>query len=122
MPKERPETPGQSHANPVYVKAILQAGRPLTIACHIKNYFFLVVSAAILLESAAILLESADILEESALTAEESVLTAEESAALASALELLQAAKAAIAATNKNFFICDCFLRLLNGSVVNTTA
>jgi hypothetical protein len=102
MPKERPETPGQSHANPVYVKAILQAGWPLTIACHIKNYFFLVVSAAILLESADILEESADILEES-------VLTAEESAVLASALELLQAAKAAIAATNKNFFICDCF-------------
>jgi hypothetical protein len=108
-PKERPEKPGQSHANPVYVKAILQAGWPLTIACHIKNYFFLVVSAAILLESADILEESADILEESADILEESVLTAEESAVLASALELLQAAKAAIAATNKNFFICDCF-------------
>jgi hypothetical protein len=79
------------------------------------------VSAAILLESAATLEESAAILEESALTLEESAaLTAEESDADLSALELLQAAKAAIAATNKNFFICDCFLRLLNGSVVNT--
>jgi hypothetical protein len=36
-----------------------------------------------------------------------------ESPALASDPELLQAAKAAIAITNKNFFICDCFLTLI---------
>ena len=67
------------------------------------------VSAAILEESAATLEESAAILEESAETLEESAaLVAEESVALVLAL-LLQAAKAAIAATNKNFFICDCF-------------
>jgi hypothetical protein len=73
-------------------------------------------------ESAATLEESAAILEESALTLEESAaLVAEESVAEVLAL-LLQAAKAAIAATNKNFFICDCFLCLLNGSLVNTTA
>ena len=79
-------------------------------------------SAAILLESADILEESADILEESADILEESALTAEESVLASELALLLQAAKAAIAATNKNFFICDCFLRLLNGSVVNTTA
>jgi len=77
------------------------------------------VSAIILEESAAILEESAAILEESAITLEESaIFEAVESDAALSELELLQAAKAAIAATNKNFFICDCFLRLLNGSGV----
>jgi hypothetical protein len=65
---------------------------------------FLVVSAAIFEESAAIL-------EESALILEESDFRAEESAAALSEPALLQAAKAPIANTNKNFFICDCFLR-----------
>jgi hypothetical protein len=72
----------------------------------INNYFlvlsFLALSTAILVESAAILVESADILAESADILVES--------ALASVLALLlQAANAAIAATKKNFFICDCF-------------
>jgi len=67
------------------------------------------VSAAILDESALILEESAAILEESALILEESLLVAVESDAFASDPLLLHAANAAIAATNKNFFICDCF-------------
>jgi hypothetical protein len=59
-----------------------------------------------LVESAIILEESALILEESALILEESALILEESAeAFASEPALLQAAKAPIANTNKNFFI-----------------
>jgi hypothetical protein len=83
------------------------------------------VSADILLESAAILEESAIILEESAITLEESAILVAVESVFASVLALLlQAAKAAIAATNKNFFICDCFLTFIewNGSVVNTKA
>src|ERR1700722_5518096 len=93
------------------VKVIPKIGRPLiTIACLMKNYARLVVSAAALAEESALTAEeSALTAEESAFIAEESAFTEEESAALASALELLQAAKAAIAATNKNFFICDFF-------------
>jgi len=76
------------------------------------NYFlvvvsFFVVSIAIFEESAAILLESALILDESAAVLVES--------ALAFSAELLQEAIAPIAAiaiTNINFFICDCFLTL----------
>jgi hypothetical protein len=71
----------------------------------------LVESAFIFEESIAILEESALILEESALIFEESaILVAVESADL-SELALLQAAKAPIANTIKNFFISDCFLR-----------
>jgi len=67
------------------------------------------VSAAILLVSAAIFELSADILLESADILELSTAILEESA-LASVLELLlHAAKAAIAATNKNFFIVRLF-------------
>lgn len=73
-------------------------------------------SAAILLESAAILEESADILEESEDILEESDDILEESVLVSVLALLLQAAKvpiAAIAATNKNFFICDCFFTFI---------
>lgn len=77
----------------------------------ILNYFLVVVSFFV--ESAAILEESALIFEESALILEESAdILALESAAALSELELLQEARApieAIAITNINFFICDCF-------------
>jgi hypothetical protein len=90
-------------------KAAPEPGQPSTIVCQMKNYFLVVVSFLAVL-SIAILEESALILEESALILEESALTAVESfAALSPAL--LQAAKAPIANTIKNFFISDCFLR-----------
>jgi hypothetical protein len=90
-------------------KAAPKPGQPLTIVCQMKNYFlvvstFLVVSVAILLLVSVILEEESDIF------AVESVLVAVESFA-ASEPALLQAAKAPIANTNKNFFISDCFLR-----------
>jgi hypothetical protein len=62
-------------------------------------------------ESMAILEESALILEESALILEESFFMAVESFAASLEPALLQAAKAPIANTIKNFFISDCFLR-----------
>jgi hypothetical protein len=92
-------------------KTTLAQGSLQRLLAKRKNYFFLVVSAAILEESALILEESALILEESALILEESAdLVAAESAAAELEPALLQAAKAPIANTNKNFFICDCFL------------
>jgi hypothetical protein len=73
-----------------------------------KNYFLVAVS--FLVVSAAILEESALILEESALILDESDFSVAESD-FASELLLLHAAKAPIANTIKNFFICDCFFR-----------
>jgi hypothetical protein len=91
-------------------KAAPEPGQPLTIAWQMK-YYFLVVVSFLAVVSAAILEESALILEESALILAESAdLVAVESFA-ASEPALLQAAKAPIANTIKNFFISDCFLR-----------
>jgi hypothetical protein len=91
-------------------KAVPEPGQPSTIVCQMKNYFLVVVSF-LAVESMAILEESALILEESALILEESFFKAAESEAALSDPALLQAAKAPIANTIKNFFISDCFLR-----------
>ena len=91
-------------------KAIPEPGQPLTIACQMKNYFLVVVSFLAVV-SAAILLVVSVILEvESDFIAVESFAAVESAAAL-SEPALLQAAKAPIANTIKNFFISDCFLR-----------
>jgi hypothetical protein len=83
------------------------------IACLEKNYFLVVVS--FLVVSVAILEESVAILEESELIFEESEAILEESVFASVLALLLQAAKAKVKApidnTNKNFFICDFFLR-----------
>jgi hypothetical protein len=96
---------------PSRVATLNAKGRPETGTasndCLPKNYFLVVVSFLVL--SIAILEESALILEESAAILEESVFVAVESFA-ASEPALLQAAKAPIANTIKNFFISDCFL------------
>jgi hypothetical protein len=80
-------------------------GQPLTIACQMKNYFLVVVSFLAVV-SAAILLAVSVILEE-----ESDIFVAVESGAALLSPALLQAAKAPIANTIKNFFISDCFLR-----------
>lgn len=80
-------------------------GQPLTIACQMKNYFLVVVSFLAVV-SAAILLAVSVIFEE-----ESDIFVVVESAAALLSPALLQAAKAPIANTIKNFFISDCFLR-----------
>jgi hypothetical protein len=85
-------------------KAAPEPGQPLTIAYQMKNYFLVVVSFLAVV-SAAILLAVSLILEaESDIFAEESFAAVESAAALLSPA-LLQAAKAPIAKTIKNFFI-----------------
>jgi hypothetical protein len=87
---------------------------------NIKKAYFLVVSAFFAALSALWAEESAFIAEESAFIAEESAFTAEESPDLASVLELLlQAAKAPIASTIKNFFMFE-FLMLIEWFPINT--
>ena len=85
-------------------KAVPEPGQPSTIVCQMKNYFLVVVSFLAVV-SAAILLAVSVILEEV------SDIFAVVSAAALSEPALLQAAKAPIANTIKNFFISDCFLR-----------
>jgi hypothetical protein len=70
-----------------------------------KNYFLVVVSFLAVVSVAIFEVESEDILE----VVSVDILEVESAAAL-SEPALLQAAKAPIANTNKNFFICDCFL------------
>jgi hypothetical protein len=92
-------------------KAVPEPGQPSTIVCQMKNYFLVVVSFLAVV-SAAILEESALILEESELILEESDFMAVESFAASLEPALLQAAKAPIANTIKNFFISNCFFKV----------
>jgi hypothetical protein len=90
--------------------AILGTGRPLTIACHMKNlYYFLTLSTFFAVESTLAAALSIFLAEESTLAAELSTFTAEESAAFSVLEELLHAANAPMANTKNNFFICDLF-------------
>jgi hypothetical protein len=84
------------------LKAVPEPGQPSTIVCQMKNYFLVVVSFLAVV-SAAILLAVSVILEVV------SDIFAVESTAGLSDPALLQAAKAPIANTIKNFFISDCF-------------
>jgi hypothetical protein len=85
-------------------KAILRTGQPLTIACHIKKAYFLVVSAFLAAESIFLAEESIAILLESIAILLES--TFAESVFAASVLALLlHAANAPIDNTTKNFFM-----------------
>ena len=73
------------------------------IVCHIKNAFLAAESAFLAVESAFLAVESATLAVESAILAVESVFV---ESVFASVLEeLLQAAKAPIAKTKKNFFM-----------------
>src|SRR5262249_19902381 len=109
-PRHQPETESIKVKSLVHhrwarpkTKEPLLAERPLSIACHIKTYFFVVVSFLVVSAGAILLAESLILLVESvAILAVLSAGFAVESAALASAPELLHAAKAAIAATKKN--------------------
>jgi hypothetical protein len=85
-------------------------GQPLTIACQTKNYFLVVVSFLAVVSAAILLAVSVILEEESDIFAAESFAAVESAADLLSPA-LLQAAKAPIANTIKNFFISDCFLR-----------
>ena len=91
-------------------KAIPEPGQPLTIACQMKNYFLVVVSFLAVVSAAILLAVSVILEEESDIFAAESFAAVESAADLLSPA-LLQAAKAPIANTIKNFFISDCFLR-----------
>jgi hypothetical protein len=89
----------------IWKKATLRTGRPLTIACHMKNAYFLTgVSFFTAGESTLTAGESALTTGESTFTTGESTLG--ESTLLSVLEELLHAAKAPIATTKKNFFIC----------------
>jgi hypothetical protein len=71
-----------------------------------KNYFLIVVSFLAVVSAAIFEVLSVDIFEVLSVD-----ILAVLSVAALSDPALLQAAKAPIANTNKNFFICDCFLR-----------
>jgi hypothetical protein len=84
-----------------------------------KKDYFLVVSAFLAAESATLVAESANLVAESAILTAVSDLTAAVSV-FASVLELLlQAAKAPIAKTKKNFFMLKLFV-LIEWFPVNT--
>ncbi|HVV06198.1 MAG TPA: hypothetical protein VHC96_18330 [Puia sp.] len=98
---------------------LLSRGRPQRLFANIKKAYFLEVSAFFAALSALWAEESAFIAEESAFIAEESTFAAVVSP-LASVLELLlQAAKAPIASTKKNFFMFE-FLMLIEWFPINT--
>jgi siderophore synthetase component len=89
--------------------AILGTGRPLTIACHMKNLNYFLAAVSIFLAAVSILAAAVSIF----LAAVSAILAVESTLAesvFASVLEeLLQAANAPMANTKNNFFICDLF-------------
>jgi hypothetical protein len=87
-------------------KALLRTGRPLTIACHMKKTYFLVVST-FTAEVSAFTAEvsGVTVVAVSGVVAAVSVLGAS-----AVPLSLQDATNAPIAKTNRSFFICPIFV------------